>query len=49
LGSIPYRRGACCEIGFCTDVFTALLLARLAIEGDIDPDRPISDYCKAFA
>jgi CubicO group peptidase (beta-lactamase class C family) len=37
------------EIGSITKVFTALLLARLTVDGEIDPDRPISDICKVFS
>lgn len=36
------------EIGSVTKVFTALLLARLTVDGEIDPDRPIGDICEEF-
>ncbi|MDX2202315.1 MAG: serine hydrolase domain-containing protein [Hyphomicrobiaceae bacterium] len=37
------------EIGSITKVFTALLLARLVVDGEIEPDRPIGEICPAFA
>ncbi|MEM7775422.1 MAG: serine hydrolase domain-containing protein [Pseudomonadota bacterium] len=37
------------EVGSITKVFTALLLARLTVDGDIDPNRPIGESCPAFS
>jgi len=37
------------EIGSVTKIFPALLLARLTVDGEIDPNRPIGDICKAFS
>lgn len=37
------------EIGSISKVFTALLLALLAEQGEIDPDRPIAVLCDEFA